>query len=121
MAGRHHYVMDMDFGKLQETEGQSCLACYSPWGCKESDTAMTEEQQQDSFWALQVVVVLKNSTCQCRGLKRSKFSPWVGKIPWRKVGQLIPVFLPEKSQGERCLVGYRPQGHKELDTTKEKN
>ena len=29
----------------------------------------------------------------------------------------IPVFLPEKSQGQRSLVGYSPWGRKELDTT----
>ena len=28
------------------------------------------------------------------------------------------VFLPEKSQGWRSLVGYSPGGRKELDTTK---
>ena len=29
----------------------------------------------------------------------------------------FPVFLPGKSHGQRSLVGYSPQGHKELDTT----
>ena len=28
-----------------------------------------------------------------------------------------PVFLPGKSHGSRSLVGYRPWGRKELDTT----
>ena len=28
-----------------------------------------------------------------------------------------PVFLPEKSHGQRKLVGYTPWGHKESDTT----
>ena len=28
-----------------------------------------------------------------------------------------PVFLPEKSLGQRSLVGYSPWGHKESDTT----
>ena len=28
-----------------------------------------------------------------------------------------PVFLPGKSHGQRNLVGYRPWGHKESDTT----
>ena len=28
-----------------------------------------------------------------------------------------PVLLPEKSHGQRSLVGYSPKGHKELDTT----
>ena len=28
-----------------------------------------------------------------------------------------PVFLPGEPHGQRSLVGYGPQGHKELDTT----
>ena len=31
--------------------------------------------------------------------------------------QPTPVFLPEKSHGQRSLVGYNPRGHKELDPT----
>ena len=27
------------------------------------------------------------------------------------------IFLPEESHGQRSLVGYGPQGHKELDMT----
>ena len=34
------------------------------------------------------------------------FSPWVGKIPWRRKWQPTLVFLPGKSQGGRSLVGY---------------
>ena len=45
------------------------------------------------------------------------FDPWVGKIPWRRKWQSTPVFLPGESHGERSLVGYSPQGLKELDTT----
>ena len=29
--------------------------------------------------------------------------------------QPTPVFLPEKSHGQRNLVGYSPKGHKESD------
>ena len=42
---------------------------------------------------------------------------WVGKIPRRRAWQPIPVFLPGESHGQRSLVGYRPWGHRELDTT----
>ena len=47
------------------------------------------------------------------------FSPWVGKIPWRRVWQPTPVFLPRESQGQRSLVGYSPWGFKESDTTEQ--
>ena len=49
----------------------------------------------------------KEPACQCR---RRRFHPWVGKIPWRRAGQPIPVFLPGKSSGQRSLTGYRPWG-----------
>ena len=32
-----------------------------------------------------------------------------------------PVFLPEKSHGQRSLAGYSPWGGKELDTTEPTN
>ena len=36
----------------------------------------------------------KEPACQCRRHKRCGFYPWVGKIPWRRAWQPIPVFLP---------------------------
>ena len=42
---------------------------------------------------------------------------WVRKIPRRMKWQITPVFLPEKSHGQRSLVGYSPWGRKESDTT----
>ena len=36
----------------------------------------------------------KDFTCQCR---RLRFSPWVGKIAWRRKWQPTPVFLLENS------------------------
>ena len=35
--------------------------------------------------------------------------------PWRRVWLSTPVFLLEKSHGQRSLVGYSPWGHKESD------
>ena len=45
------------------------------------------------------------------------FDPWVGKIPWRRVWQPTPVFLPGESHGQRSLVGCSPWCRKESDTT----
>ena len=47
----------------------------------------------------------KESTCKWR---RPRFSPWVGKIPWRREWQPTPVFLPGEAHGQRSLVGYSP-------------
>ena len=58
----------------------------------------------------------KEPACQCRKHERSRFNPWVRKIPWRRKWQPTPVFLPGKSHGQRSLAGYSPRGHKESDT-----
>ena len=49
--------------------------------------------------------------------KLTLLNPWVCKIPWRKKRQPTPIILPGKLQGQRSLVGYSPQGHKELEMT----
>ena len=56
----------------------------------------------------------KNSTCQWR---RCRFDLWIGKLPWRKKWQPIPVFLPGKSHGQKSLEGYNQQGCKNLNMT----
>ena len=43
----------------------------------------------------------KESACWCR---RHGFSPWEGKILWRRKWQLTPIFLPGKSHGQRSLA-----------------
>ena len=42
---------------------------------------------------------------------------WVRKVPWRRVSQPTPVFLPRESQGQKSLEGFSPKGHKESDMT----
>ena len=36
------------------------------------------------------------------------------KIPWSRKWQPTPIFLPEKSHGQRSLVAYSPWGHKRV-------
>ena len=57
----------------------------------------------------------KASTYQCKRCKRHRFSPWAGKIPWRRARQPTPVFFPRESHGQRSLVGCSPPGRKESD------
>ena len=52
----------------------------------------------------------KEPTCQCKRHKRHGFNPWVQKIPWRRKWQPTSVFLPEKSHGQRSLMGYTVHG-----------
>ena len=51
------------------------------------------------------------------GIQETWFDPWVGKIPWRRKCQSIPIFLPGELHGQRSLAGYSPWGRKELDMT----
>ena len=46
----------------------------------------------------------------CLLSRRHGFDLWVGKIPWRRKWQPTPVFLPEKSHGQRSLAVYSPWG-----------
>ena len=57
----------------------------------------------------------KEHACQCRRHERPRFSPWIGKIPWRRKWQPIPVSLPGESHGQRSLEGYSQWGRTELD------
>ena len=64
-------------------------------------------------WASLVAHVVKNMPA----MHRPGFDPWVGKIPWRRIWQPTPVFLPGESHGHRSLGGYSSWGCKESDTT----
>ena len=57
----------------------------------------------------------KEPACQCRRLKRNRFHPWVGKIPWRRAWQTTPVFLPREPHRQEEPGG--PWGHTESDTS----
>ena len=51
----------------------------------------------------------KESACQCRRHRRRRFSPWAGKTRWSRKWQPNAVFSPEKSHGQRSLVGLTSQ------------
>ena len=59
----------------------------------------------------------KESACQSRRCKRHGFDPWVGKIPWSRKWQPIPIFLPGEFLGQQSLGVYSSQGREERDTT----
>ena len=59
----------------------------------------------------------KEPACQCKRYKKHTFSPWYGKIPWRREWLPTPVLLLEESQGQRSLADYSPWGRKESDMT----
>ena len=65
----------------------------------------------------QVGLVVKNQPVSAGDIKRCRFNPWVGKIPWRRAWQPTPVFWPGEFHGQRSLACFRPWGHKESNMT----
>ena len=59
----------------------------------------------------------KEYSCNVGDIKRFRFDPWVGKIPWRRKWQPTSEFLPGESQGRGSLVAYGPCGCTESDMT----
>ena len=53
---------------------------------------------------------------QSRRHKRYRFNPWVGKTPWSRKWQMVPIFLPGQSPGQRSLAGYTVHGIAESQT-----
>ena len=43
-----------------------------------------------------MALVVKNPPTNAGDIMRHGFNPWVGKIPWRREWQPIPVFFPGK-------------------------
>ena len=50
--------------------------------------------------------VVKNLPANA-GDARDWFNPWVGKMPWSRKWQPIPVFLPGKFHGQRNMEGCK--------------
>ena len=69
--------------------------------------------------ASQVSSVVKNSPANAGDIINVSSTPESQRSPgeghWSRLP--TPVFLPRESLGQRSLVGYGPQGHKELDMT----
>ena len=54
--------------------------------------------------------VVKNPPANAGDTRRCGSNPWIGKIPWRRTWQPIPVFLLGKSHEWRSLGGLQPTG-----------
>ena len=68
--------------------------------------------------AFQVALMVNNLPANAKDI-RDQVRSLGPKIPWRRVWQHTPVFLPEESHGQRSLEGYSPHGHKESYMTEE--
>ena len=69
--------------------------------------------------ASQVVLAVMNPPADAGGVKRCRFSPWVGKIPWRrKIATHSDILAWRIPWTEKpAAMGYHPWVHKESDMT----
>ena len=51
--------------------------------------------------ASQLALMVKNPPANAGDIKRHRFNPWVGEIPWRRKWQPTALFLPGESLGQR--------------------
>ena len=79
----------------------------------ETDNFIPNTGQYKSIQSSLVAQTVRNLPA----MQETQVPSLVGKIPWRREWQPIPVFLPGEFHGKRSLEGYNPWGHKELDMT----
>ena len=78
MAGWHHQLKGYEFEQAPgDGEGQGSLACYSPWGCKESDT--TKQLKAIKQLASGQLLYNMGSSAQCSvTTQRGRMGGWEG-------------------------------------------
>ncbi|KAB0370214.1 hypothetical protein FD755_018176, partial [Muntiacus reevesi] len=75
---------------------------FPPSGSFPMSQFFTSEHFYENWNFLHVGLIGKESACQCR---RHGFDPWVGKIPWKRKWQPVPVVLLRKSLGTWWATG----------------
>ena len=103
--------IDMNLSKLPEMVKDREAWCAAVHG-------VTKRQTRLSHWRTATTsrgLSGKEPICQFRRHKRPGFDSWVGKIPWRRAWQPIPVFLKENPHGQRAWqatpIGLWRVGH----------
>ena len=77
------------------------------YGVAQSQTRLKQLSSSSSNYLTGFSGGAKEPTCQCRRQKGSGFDPCVRKIPWRRVQQPTPVFLPGESHGNWQATVFR--------------
>ena len=64
--------------------------------------------QLESYFSPEKTSLVAQTVKHLPTMRKPRFSPWVGKVSWRRKWQPTPVSLPGKSHSQRSLVGYSP-------------
>ena len=100
MAGWHHQLNGRESEWTSgDGDGQGGLTCCDWWGHRELDTTDRLKWTELNWYpvlGLPIALVVKNLTARAGDKRNSEFDHWVGKTPWRKAWQPIPVFFPGK-------------------------
>ena len=79
----------------------------------------------NQFWmfsgsrASQVALVVKNPPANAGDIRYMGSIPGLGRSPGERIGNPLQYSCLENPHGQRSLVGYSPQGRKELDMTEQ--
>ena len=119
LGGLRELVMDREAWRAFQTQGSNpgllhgrqILYHLSHQGL--ARTLLVNNQILTISWASLVVQLVKNLPA----MQETWVQFPVGKIPWRRKWQPIPVFLPGESHGQRSQAGCSPWDHKESDLT----
>ena len=69
------------------------------------------------IWHLKTPSLVTQSVNNMPAMWETQVSSLSWEDPWRRKWQPTPVFLPEKSHGQRSLAGYSPWGHQKSEPT----
>ena len=99
-----------------------CSECREPGGAKSVGNPVAmgigDKVLLDSFsGASQVVLVIKNPPANAGDIRDTGLFLGLGRAPWGRAWEPIPIFLLGESHGQRRLAGCRSQGRTELDIT----
>ena len=124
-----HFLLQCMKVKSESEVAQSCPTLSDPKNCSPPGSSIHGIFQARVLeWGANLVIrifwdwgflggsAIKN-LLQLRSRRRCWFSPWFGKIPWKRKWLPTPIFLPREFHGQRSLASYSPWGCKELDTT----
>ena len=95
---------------LENLHGQRSLVGYSPWGHRVRQDWAIKARLIIQF-GRQIVWWVEQAHLAVRRCWRWGFDPGVRKISWRRKWQPTPVFLWEKSHGQRSLASQRAGHH----------